>query len=76
MAVLIDNCVDLFVNVYAHFPLNGELTSLTLNKYCLFESQRIIYLFFSCDVILSSEACFDEMALRLLSVDMPDLLFL
>ena len=35
-------------------------------------SKEHLFVFFLCDVILSSKVCFDKMALGLLSVDMPD----
>ena len=70
--VLIDNCVVLLVNVYAVFIV---LTLITLkNKQATFVNLRGAFIrFILRDVNLSSEVCFDNMALGLLSVDRPDL---
>ena len=73
--VLIDNCIVLLVNVYAVFIVHAGLTLITLkNKQATFVNLRGAFIrFILWDVNLSSEVCFDNMALGLLSVDRPDL---
>ena len=73
--VLIDNCVVLLVHIYAVFIVHGRLTLITLkNKktalplWILEEHLSVL-----CNVNLSSEVCFDNMALGLLPVDRPGL---
>ena len=76
--VLIGNCVVLIVNVYAVLIVHGGLTLITLkNKQttlATFANLRgALIRFILCDVNLSLEVCFDDMALGLLSVDKLDL---
>ena len=70
--VLIDNCVVLLVIVYAVFIVHGGLTLITNNT--TFVNLRGAFIHFTlCNINLSPEVCFDNMALRLLLVDRPDL---
>ena len=76
--VLIDNCVVLLVNVYAVFIVQERLTLITFknkqtNNTTFVNLIGAFICFILCNVNLSSEVCFDNMALGLLSVDRPDL---
>ena len=70
--VLNDNCVVLLVIVYAVFIVHGGLT-LTTNNTTFVNLRGAFIRFTLCSINLSSEVCFDNMALRLLLVDRPDL---
>ena len=74
--VLIDNCVVLLVNVYAVFIVHGGLTfyfKKQTSNITFVNLREAFIRFILCDVNLSSEVSFDNMALGLLSIDRPDL---
>ena len=74
--VLIDSWVVLLVNVYAVFIVNGGLTfyfKKQTSNITFVNLREAFIRFISCDVNLSSEFLFDNMALGLLSIDRPDL---
>ena len=75
--VLIDNYEVLLVNEYAVFIAHGGLTLITFknkqtNNTTFVNLIGAFICFILCNVNLSSEVCFDNMALGLLSVDRSD----